>query len=289
MNPTENNTTQANLKICSLASGSNGNAYYIAAGNEAILVDCGISYKQILGRAKSRGVDLRQVKAVFITHEHSDHVRGMRVFCQNFKADCYMTKGTALKCKAFYMPVAPVKAICYNESVTIGPFTVHCFEKPHDVEEPCSFRIEVDGVSIGVFTDIGCSCEGLKDNLAKCHVAFLESNYDEAMLWAGKYPEYLKQRVASDHGHLSNVQAADIVREVNPPHLHTLILSHLSADNNRPQIAEKAFAEFAGKYKVMHASRYEAGEVFYVTETECSSKPKPIVIPDRLDRPEPKV
>lgn len=258
------------IYICSLASGSNGNAYYIGTKDEAILIDCGISYRQVVNRAKSACIDLRKVKAVFITHEHSDHVRGLRVFCQNFNVDCYMTKGTALKCRTFYMPQYPAKAINYGDVVNVGPFAVHCFEKPHDVEEPCSFRVQVADINIGVFTDIGCSCHGLVENLRECHIAFLESNYDEAMLWAGKYPQYLKQRVASDHGHLSNEQAAAIVRDVNPPHLHTIILSHLSADNNHPRIAHKAFDEFKEKgINIMHASRYEAGPLFAITETDC--------------------
>lgn len=261
--------------ICSIASGSNGNAYYIGTSTEGILIDCGISYRQLVGRARKVGIDLRKIKAVFVTHEHSDHVRGLRVFCQNFSIPCYMTRGTALKCRPFYLPPQPPIAINYGDVTTIGAFRVHCFAKPHDVEEPCSFRVEVNDLSIGVFTDIGCTCPGLEEHLRLCHVAFLESNYDEDMLWAGKYPPHLKQRVASDKGHLSNAQAAQIVREVAPPYLHTIILSHLSADNNRPLIAHKAFADIAEYTNVMHASRYEAGQVFEVFTDKCVAQVNP--------------
>lgn len=263
------NLNNQHTYICSIASGSNGNAYYIGTDTESILIDCGISYRQLIGRARKAGLNLHNVKAVFITHEHSDHVRGLRVFCQNYNVPCYMTKGTALKCRPFYMPNTPPIAIKYGENITIGAFTVYCFQKPHDVEEPCSFRVEVNNLNVGVFTDIGCNCAGLSEHLHECHVAFLESNYDEDMLWNGKYPMYLKQRVASDEGHLSNKQAANIVREVNPPYLHTIILSHLSADNNHPLIAHKAFAEFADRMKIMHASRYEVGPVFEIDEEKC--------------------
>lgn len=258
--------------ICSIASGSNGNAYYIGTDDEAILIDCGISYRQLIGRAKKAKINLHNVKAVFVTHEHSDHVRGLRVFCQNYNVPCYMTRGTALKCRSFYMPIKPPIAISYNEKIVIGSFSVYCFEKPHDVEEPCSFRVEVNSLNIGVFTDIGCECQGLCEHLHECHVAFLESNYDEDMLWAGKYPMHLKQRVASDYGHLSNKQAADIVRKVDPPYLHTIILSHLSADNNHPLIAHKAFVDFTDKMNIMHASRYEVGNVFEVFADKCTRK-----------------
>lgn len=276
---------EMNVKICSLASGSNGNAYYIEAGDESILVDAGISYRQLKNRAKSKGIDIRKIKAIFITHEHSDHVRGLRVLSQNYKFDTYMTHGTALKCREYYLPVRPAKCIKYDEMVSVGIFNIYCFKKPHDVEEPCSFRIEVKGINIGIFTDIGCICDELCENLAKCHVAFLESNYDEAMLRDGKYPQHLKQRIASNLGHLSNIQAADIVEQVNPQHLHTLILSHLSAENNHPRLAIKAFERFDGKYKIITASRYEAGELMTVDVNSCESSPKAITIPERLDRP----
>ncbi len=260
------------VKICSLASGSNGNAYYIEADGQAILVDCGLSCRQISIRAKRQKIDLRNVKAVFVTHEHSDHIRGLRSFCEKYGVDSYMTAGTAAKSRQFYLPQKPAIAINYDSETKIGPFTVYCFEKSHDVEQPCSFRVEAHGISVGVFTDIGCSCEGLRKHLALCHAAFLESNYDEEMLWKGKYPQYLKERVASDRGHLSNVQAAAIVREVNPPHLHTLILSHLSADNNHPLIAKKAFEEFTDHIRVMHASRFEAGLVYEIGESPDENK-----------------
>lgn len=278
-----------NVKICSLASGSNGNAYYIENGGEAILIDIGISYKQLKNRAKSRGIDLRKLIAAFITHEHSDHVRGLRVMSQNYPFETYMTKGTAHSCRPYYMPERAPKRIQCGEAVTVGQFKVFCFAKPHDVAEPCSFRIETGGLSIGVFTDIGCACEGLCENLKKCHVAFLESNYDERMLWDGDYPDFLKERIASDCGHLSNKQAADIVEQTNPDNLHTIILSHLSADNNRPSIALKAFAHLTDKYKISTASRYEAGELLTVTDKECYVPQQSIIFPERLDRVELKI
>jgi phosphoribosyl 1,2-cyclic phosphodiesterase len=272
------------VRICSIASGSNGNAYYIEYGEEAILVDAGISAKQILKRATQRKIDINRVKAVFVSHEHSDHVRGLHVLCDRLNIPAYMTRGTVEGMRTYYMPKNPPIRIDVDGITCIGDMKVHSFSKPHDVIEPCSFRVECGEINIGVFTDIGCSCEGLMENLSKCHVAFLESNYDEEMLRAGKYPAQLKQRILSDKGHLSNAQAADIVRTVDAPNLHTLILSHLSADNNRPQIALKAFAEFADRINISTASRYEAGEVFTVT-TETSETPQTkIVFPERLDR-----
>lgn len=272
------------IKICSIASGSNGNAYYIESNGEALLVDAGIGVRAFLQRAKERGIDYKKIKYIFVTHEHSDHVRGLHAICRATNARAFMTRGTAKKTKPYYMPKEEVTLIERDSVTEVGPFSVVSFAKPHDVEEPCSFRVVVGNVSIGVFTDIGTACDGLIENLGKCHVAFLESNYDEAMLRDGKYPAFLKERVASEVGHLSNVQAADLVRMVNPPYLHTLFLSHISADNNRPQIALKAFEEFKDRYQILTASRYEAGELITVGDNACIFPQQKIVFPDRLDR-----
>ena len=262
--------------ICSLASGSNGNAYYIAFNDEAILIDCGITYRQLTTRARRQGVDLRTIKHVFITHEHSDHVRGLRGLTEHCDCTCYMTRGTAEKSKSWYLPENPPIAIHYGDITEVGPFRVHCFQKPHDVKEPCSFRVEVNGINIGVFTDIGAPCDELKAHLHECHAAFLESNYDVDMLWAGKYPLMLKQRVTCGTGHLSNVQSAQLVADVDAPHLHTIILSHISEHNNHPHIAKKAFERFGDKYKVLTASRYEAGPVFIISEDNSEEIKRPL-------------
>ncbi len=272
------------IRICSIASGSNGNAYYIECDGEAILVDAGIGIRAFLSRTKERGIDYKRIHSIFITHEHSDHVRGLHGISRATGADSYMTAGTARKTKPYYMPKSEVKKIDANSVTEVGAFRVHSFSKPHDVEEPCSFRIEVGDVNIGVFTDIGCPCQGLIENLRLCNVVFLESNYDEKMLWDGEYPRVLKERIASDYGHLSNEQAARILAETCPERLHTVFLSHLSAENNHPRTALKAFDSLKEQYKIYTTSRYEAGELIEVTQSECVFPKKEIVIPERLDR-----
>ncbi len=274
------------VRICSIASGSNGNAYYIEYGTEAILIDAGIGIRKFTKRTKERGIDPKAIHSIFISHEHSDHVHGLSSIANLTGADSYMTAGTARKTKPYYMPRNKVRLIEAQSLTEVGSFRVHSFPKPHDVEEPCSFRVEVGGLSIGVFTDIGCVCEGLLTHLAQCHVAFLESNYDEKMLWEGPYPEVLKKRVASDVGHLSNAQAAQIVVDAQAGHLHTLMLARLSGGRTRPRIARTAFERLADRLKVYSTSRYEAGELVEVTPTECLFPEQQIVIPERLDRAE---
>src|SRR5574344_1091340 len=255
------------VKICSLASGSNGNAYYIEYKDNAVLVDVGISYKQLSIRSKIKKIDLRKVRAAFITHEHSDHVRGLRALCEKVGTKAYLTKVTAEHCRPFYLP-DNVIGFSAGDTINIGDIAVHSFAKSHDASDPCSFRVEAGEISIGVMTDIGTPNEELCKQLSLCNAVFLESNYDEQMLWEGKYPAYLKQRVASDVGHLSNDQSVALITNTDPQHLHTIILSHISADNNRPGIALKTFGQLREKYNIITASRYEAGDIISISQSE---------------------
>ncbi len=255
--------------------------------NSAIVVDVGIGFRNLKNRAMTRNIDLRKIKAVLVSHEHSDHVYGLRTLCKHLNINAYMTAGTYNGLKVKYRPEKDkVKFINIGEPLNLGPFAITSFAKPHDVQEPCSFLISVAGVNIGVFTDIGAPCDGLTDNLAKCHLAFLESNYDEDLLRTGSYPLYLKRRITSGFGHLSNVQSAKIVEEIAPPNLHTIFLSHISENNNRPDIALQAFAHLTDKYLIKVMSRNEASDVWHVSQFSSTVVPHPIAIPKRLDRPQ---
>lgn len=273
------------LTVCSLASGSNGNIYYIEYCGEAVVVDMGISFRRLKNRAQTRHIDLRKIKAVLVSHEHSDHVYGLPALCRQTGALAYMTRGTFDGMREKYRPEqGSVRFFDIGERLSIGPFVVHSFAKPHDVVEPCSFRVEAGGVSVGVFTDIGAPCAGLDESLCQCHAAFLESNYDPDMLRNGRYPEHLKRRIVSGCGHLSNDQAAETVRRLRPQKLHTIFLSHISQDNNRPDIALKAFEDLAGQYTIRVMSRHEASDIWRITPEGSACVPPVIEIPKRLDR-----
>ncbi len=202
-----------------------------------------------------------------------------------------MTHGTRRGLRSKYTPPTQnIKLFSAGEVISLPPFTIHSFAKPHDVVEPCSFRIEVAGLNIGVFTDIGMPTDELKHHLSLCHLAFLEANYDEQMLINGPYTRELKQRISGGHGHLSNVQSAQIVRQLvavlaDELPLHTILLSHISQDNNTPQIALKEFADIAKSKKIMVMSRSEASPVFLLSTTQSTEEPPFYEIPERLDRP----
>jgi len=251
------------IQICAIASGSNGNCYYIGNSNEAVLVDAGISRRQILKRMKLMKLDIRKVRAVFITHEHSDHMRGVRVLSDQHSIPIYFTKPTYKRARP---ADRPEKVVFFSpgDSIEIGDFSIHSFSKNHDAVDPVSFRVTINGKNIGVLTDIGTPCNNVNEHLAGCDVAFLETNYDENLLWNGPYPYHLKTRVTSDVGHLSNTQAAELVTNLDNPKLKHIFLSHISADNNRVEFALDAFNGLKDKLNIIPTSRYEPSVVLEI-------------------------
>jgi len=248
------------LTICAIASGSNGNCYYIGNNHEAILVDAGISARQTITRMRLRDLDPSLVKAVFISHEHADHTSGARVLCKRLRIPVYLTSQTYTAMYPNLRPASP-RFFTPGCEISVGQLRIFPFSKRHDAAEPCSFRVEYRGLHTGVFTDIGSACENVIANLNKCHLIFLESNYDEKMLWNGSYPWPLKKRIASEYGHLSNDQAFDLIKKNAGTQLTDVFLSHLSAENNTPETAFQRFSGLGGKIQVHLTSRYEAGEV----------------------------
>ena len=249
------------LEICAIASGSNGNCYYIGNEKDAVLIDAGISCKQIVQRMKDRNLNPLKVKAVFITHEHNDHISGARVFGNRLQVPIYLTSKTWYGAYKNMRPDVP-KFFNQGDTINVGDFTIHSFSKNHDASEPCSFRVHHNGKNIGVFTDIGEACENVTQHLQMCDGLFLESNYDEKMLWEGRYPYFLKQRVASSVGHLSNKQAFDLLETHAGEHLKCVFLSHLSKENNTLEIAYVSMHPLTSRFEVKLTSRYEAGEVY---------------------------
>ncbi|MFO7371242.1 MAG: MBL fold metallo-hydrolase [Bacteroidales bacterium] len=258
------------ITLCAIASGSNGNCYYIGNSREAILVDAGISGRQTINRMKQQNLDPALVKAIFISHEHADHVCGARVLGKKLMVPVYTTRRTFSAMYNNHKPLAP-RFFEPGTEITVGSFSIFPFLKNHDAAQPCSFRVSYNGIHTGVFTDIGVACERVISELSRCHVLFLESNYDEKMLWDGRYPWHLKQRIASDHGHLSNDQAFDLINRHSGNQLQLVFLSHLSAENNTPEKAMDRFSELRERYQICLTSRYAPGEVVFVPATAAAA------------------
>lgn len=249
------------IEVCALASGSNGNCYYVGNESEAILFDAGINCKHILLRMEEKGLEPEKVKAVFISHEHIDHVRGARIFCNRFNVPAFFTPGTFYHLSSGNRP-RMYRFIKINSSIGLGAFEVFSFAKNHDASEPCSFRVVAGGHQIGIMTDIGSPSELLINHMRLCNILFMEANYDEEMLWGGRYPWPLKKRIASNMGHLSNLQSLELVSKYADGNLHTLFLSHLSGENNTPETAFEAFSPLHNKYKIIVTSRYAATDIY---------------------------
>jgi phosphoribosyl 1,2-cyclic phosphodiesterase len=251
------------LFIASLNSGSNGNCYYAGNGREAVLIDAGISCRETERRMHRLGLSMRKVRAIFISHEHSDHISGVPVLAKKYQLPVYITPPTMQR-GGLVIDDHLVQGFTAFQTIGIGELQVTAFPKQHDANDPHSFIISYNNIRVGVFTDIGAACENVISYFSKCHAAFLEANYDDEMLDKGSYPYHLKRRIRSGNGHLSNKQAAELFTTHKAPYLGHLILSHLSKNNNDPNLVQQLFDSCAGETAIIVASRYKESAVYHI-------------------------
>lgn len=254
------------LLVTSLNSGSNGNCYYIGNDDEAVLIDAGISCKETEARMRRLGLSMDKVKAIFISHEHTDHVRGLPVLSKKYNLPVYITPGT-IPVKGFRLEKDLVRSFNANEAIAVGNLHITPFPKFHDACDPHSFTVYSNDVTIGIFTDIGQPCEQLIYHFKKCNAAFLEANYDEELLENGRYPYFLKKRIRGGNGHLSNKQALQVFTECRPDFMSHLFLAHLSKDNNCPNLVKQLFDEHALDTEIIIASRDRETAVYRIGVT----------------------
>ncbi len=251
------------LFITSLNSGSNGNCYYIGNQSEAVLIDAGLSCRETEKRLGLLSLSMHIVKAIFISHEHTDHIKGVESIAEKYSLPVYITKATAQRGR-LHLKKQLIHSFTGYEAVKIGGLSITAFPKLHDAADPHSFIIAGNGITVGVFTDIGACCNHVIAHFSQCHAAFLEANYDENMLEEGRYPIYLKNRIRGGNGHLSNAQALEIFIKYRPSFMTHLLLAHLSKDNNDPQLAQQLFMGNANGIQVSVASRYEQTPVLVI-------------------------
>ncbi len=251
------------LYISSLNSGSNGNCYYIGNDKEAVLIDAGLSCSETEKRMERLGLSMSVLKAVFVSHEHTDHITGIAAISKKYKLPVYITNVTLNNSR---IPVQKqlINSFEADKPVPVGGLTITAFKKSHDASDPHSFMVSSASVNIGVFTDIGYPGKDLIHFFKQCHAAFLESNYCENMLESGSYPRHLKKRISGKKGHLSNTQALELFIKHKPKHLTHLLLSHLSENNNDPQLVSRLFTPHAGATKIIIASRFEETPVYRI-------------------------
>jgi phosphoribosyl 1,2-cyclic phosphodiesterase len=254
------------LYITSLNSGSNGNCYYVGNEKEAVLVDAGISCREIEKRMKRVGLSMQKVKAVFVSHEHTDHIKGIPAVVKKYGLPLYITTTTLLNSR-LSIDTGLVKTFAANKPIEISGLTVTAFPKMHDASDPYSFTVACNGTKVGVFTDIGTPCRHVIKYFKQCHAAFLEANYDDQMLDNGSYPYYLKKRIKGEKGHLSNKQALELFKAYKPAFMSHLVLSHLSQNNNCPHLVEELFNLNCCGVKMIVASRFEETPVYHIEGT----------------------
>lgn len=254
----------ANIRACTVCSGSSANSVYIEIDGSAILIDAGCTEKYLTAFLRDIGSDYGKIKAVFVTHEHSDHIKALPALSKK-RIPIIANKATlnniaALKpdCDVSLFRELPTSFTAKN-----GPFGVTSFRTSHDCAESVGYVIETDGGNIGIVTDLGTYDEKTVAAVSSCRLVFIEANHDEDMLWQGKYPYPLKKRIGGVCGHLSNVQCGRLLAERG--NVEFAVLSHLSRENNTPEKALFTVSRFAPEsVKLSVAPRSERSEFIYL-------------------------
>lgn len=250
------------MRFAALSSGSSGNCFYIAEKNQAILVDAGISCKQILSRLTGLGENPLNIKAIFVTHEHIDHIRGIEVLSKNLNIPVYATSGT-INSQTICSNENLLCEISENETIKIAGMEITSFPKSHDAEMPVSYKIQKNKI-ISVITDIGYACKNVISSIKESDAIILESNHDVDMLQNGSYPYFLKKRILSEKGHISNHDSSIAVRNNSSEKLKNIILAHLSEKNNTQDLALTSFKEKLSERKEL-TPKIIVSNKFYTT------------------------
>ncbi len=226
------------MEICALASGSSGNCFYAGDGNSSILIDAGVSCKKIEERMLTINRKVENVRAVFITHEHSDHIRGIDVFARKFNVPIFATR-ELIKNNFLCSNPDLIQTFKVGENIKIGGMEISSFSKIHKAIDPLGFTIvdSSSGKRASIITDAGHACKNIIENVSDANALFFESNHDLEMLENGSYPYFLKKWISSDNGHLSNMQSALCVLENAKRKMKSMVLCHLSEHNNTPKLA----------------------------------------------------
>ena len=250
------------LKFISFGSGSSGNCYYLFTERDGLLIDTGIGIRALKKGFHDYGLKISDVKYVLVTHDHADHVKSVGVVSQDFNLPVYATHAVHVGIDRNYCvrrKISPENARIMEKGTTIqlGDFTVTSFDVPHDSSDCVGYRIQADGISFCLITDVGHITEQMKLYINVANYLVIEANHDEEMLKSGPYPQYLKDRVHSARGHLSNKDCALALAENATPELRHVWLCHLSEENNHPELARKTVEMILQSYGIVPGKDFQ--------------------------------
>lgn len=227
------------MKFCSLYSGSSGNCQFISAGDTRILVDAGLSGKKIQEAIINIGENPADIKGIFITHEHIDHIQGAGILSRRFNIPIYANEETWTAMQPSIGEVKPENMIIFEENIEVGELYIQAFDVSHDAAKPVGYKIFNKNKKISLLTDTGCVTDAMKQNIMNSDLLLIESNHDEDMVLIGSYPWPLKRRVLGEYGHMSNDLAGNLLSEILKRGNEIVLLGHLSKENNFPELAYK--------------------------------------------------
>ena len=229
------------MRFTSIASGSSGNCTYIGSDNTHILIDAGVSKKRIEQGLNELELSLSDLDAIFVTHEHADHIAALHTILKKYDIPIYATNGTIEGIrnsdKKGEMTDSRFITVCADKMVTVGDMMINPMTISHDANEPCGYRVFCGDKKIGVATDLGCYTDYTVDCLRNCDALLLEANHDIRMLQTGPYPYQLKRRILGDTGHLSNEKSGELLCKLLNDKIKGIFLGHLSKENNLPELA----------------------------------------------------
>lgn len=255
------------MEVCVLASGSKGNCIYVSGGGTSLLVDAGLSAREVVARMQAAGIDPESIQAVLFTHDHVDHYKGIEVFNRKFPVRLFANEGTAAGIELGCPKLACEWEIFETASTfEIGGLRIEAFTVPHDAADPVGFVFDDGESRLCVATDLGQATPLICAKLATCHAAVLESNHDYDMLMQSERPWPLKTRIAGRSGHLSNDDAAALLCQAISKQLHTLLLAHLSEECNTPALALNTMRQ------ALRAAGREDVRVEVMSQTQVSAR-----------------
>lgn len=228
------------VKICVLGSGSSGNSIYLESGGFAVLVDAGLSRRELLARLASIGVPAGGIAAVLVSHEHDDHVRGIAALHRSDRITVHLNRGTAGALLERGVPAEAFRYFRTGVDFGVGPFSVRPFPLPHDAADPVGFAVSDGACRVGIATDLGHPSAPVVEMLRGCRAIVIESNHDVELLGVSGRPASVKERIWGERGHLSNSSAAELLAEVGSEALQDIFLAHLSQECNRPDLARES-------------------------------------------------